>query len=154
MKVEKGIEEMSITQTIEVKVEEPELRASESGSPTTFLDDSSRSSPTKPTSLTNSPDMSIQADMAPTQEKVVGGDITIKMEPGQPPKLARSSTQKVTARAPQLFGHLPDKTMEATGQFQVITDCIYTNKYLGSTEHAMECDCSEEWGKPYHLLVN
>ena len=81
-------------------------------------------------------------------EEILGGEITVKMEPGHPPKLQRSSTQKVPARTPPLFSHLPDRTAEATNMFQVIADCTYSNKNLGYTEHAMECDCSEEWGKP------
>jgi [histone H3]-lysine36 N-trimethyltransferase len=77
----------------------------------------------------------------------IGGDITFKQEPGKPPKLARSSSQKVVARPPQLFNHLPDSVNEACQTFEVIQGCIYGSKYMGHTEHAMECDCSEEWGK-------
>ncbi|KAI9374517.1 hypothetical protein BJX61DRAFT_540761 [Aspergillus egyptiacus] len=75
----------------------------------------------------------------------VGGDISVKLEPGQPPKLARSSSQKVVPRPPQLFSHLPDMTQEAQKTFEVIEACQYANKYMGYTEHAMECDCAEEW---------
>lgn len=81
------------------------------------------------------------------KEEKVGGDITVKMEPGQPPKLSRSSSQKVVAQAPQLFLHLPDSTAEAQSTFEVMETCTYANKYMGYTEHAMECDCAEEWGK-------
>lgn len=79
--------------------------------------------------------------------EVVGGDVTVKQEPGQPLKLARSSTQKVPMRSAQLYDHLPDATAEATKAFQLMTSCSYTPKYLGDTEHAMECDCAEEWGE-------
>ncbi|KAL4926085.1 SET and WW domain protein [Aspergillus undulatus] len=75
----------------------------------------------------------------------VGGGITVKLEPGQPPKLARSSSQKVIPRPPQLFLDLPDSTKEAQKTFEVIESCQYANKYMGYTEHAMECDCPEEW---------
>ena len=85
-------------------------------------------------------------------EELVGGDITVKLEPGHPPKLARASIQKVPARAAPLFDHLPDATPDAIGTFQVITDCSYTPKYLGDTEHAMECDCAEEWGMSYSTI--
>lgn len=81
------------------------------------------------------------------KEEKVGGDITVKMEPGQPPKLSRSSSQKVVAQPPQLFLHLPDSTAEAQSTFEVIETCTYANKYMGYTEHAMECDCAEEWGE-------
>ena len=80
-------------------------------------------------------------------EQVIGGDITVKMEPGQPPKLARTSSQKITPTAAPLFHGLPSKTEEAKETFQVLPSCTYTSKYIGSTEHALDCDCTEEWGK-------
>ncbi|PYI10051.1 hypothetical protein BO78DRAFT_13243 [Aspergillus sclerotiicarbonarius CBS 121057] len=80
-------------------------------------------------------------------EGKVGGDIIVKLEPGQPPKLTRSSSQKVVARPPQLFSHLPDSTAEAQATFDLMGTCTYANKFMGYTEHAMECDCAEEWGK-------
>ncbi|KAL4805981.1 hypothetical protein BDV18DRAFT_140258 [Aspergillus unguis] len=83
-------------------------------------------------------------DDAHSQE-TVGGDISVKLEPGQPPKLTRSSSQKVVPRPPQLFLDLPDSTKEAKQTFEVIENCQYANKYMGYTEHAMECDCPEEW---------
>lgn len=80
-------------------------------------------------------------------EEVLGGEITVKLVSGKPPKLSRSSSHKVVARTAVLFDEYPDKTQEATSNFQVITECNYSTKSLGSTEHAMECDCTEEWGK-------
>jgi [histone H3]-lysine36 N-trimethyltransferase len=92
------------------------------------------------------PSRSQSADMLKGErEEVMRADITVKVEPGQPPRLA---SRKVAAGAPPMFDHYADKTGEATKVFQAITDCIYAAKYLGSTEHAMECDCTEEWGKP------
>lgn len=82
----------------------------------------------------------------PTEEKV-GGEITVKQEPGQPPKLARSASQKMAPRVAPVFTDFPDKTEEATSTFQVMEACTYANKYMGYTEHAMDCDCVEEWGK-------
>ncbi|KAL4787805.1 hypothetical protein BJX76DRAFT_266633 [Aspergillus varians] len=75
----------------------------------------------------------------------VGGGITVKLEPGQPPKLTRNHSQKVVPQPPQLFLDLPDSTSEAQKTFEVIKACQYANKYMGYTEHAMECDCAEEW---------
>ncbi|KAL2361160.1 histone methyltransferase set2 [Blastomyces dermatitidis] len=75
----------------------------------------------------------------------VPGSITVKLEPGQPPKLSRTASQKVVSRPAQLFNHLADCTAEATSTFQLIDDCTYASKYMGYTEHAMECDCTEEW---------
>ena len=80
-------------------------------------------------------------------EEVIGGDITLKMEPGKALKLSRTASQKIVARPPRLFLDAPDATAEATATFQVITDCIYSAKHMGSTEHALECDCAEEWGR-------
>lgn len=85
-------------------------------------------------------------------ESVVGGDITVKLEPGKAPKLARSSSQKVISRPPPLYNDEPDMYNEATSDFDVINDCIYAAKWLGTTEHAMDCDCREEYCMlPLHL---
>ncbi|KAL8782875.1 MAG: hypothetical protein Q9213_005052 [Squamulea squamosa] len=81
----------------------------------------------------------------PKDEELVPGTVTIKQEPGQAPKLARSTSQKVIPRTPPLFHDHPSKTDEAKGTFQVIPGCIYSSKAIGTTEHAMDCDCTEEW---------
>jgi hypothetical protein len=104
------------------------------------------SSAIKSRSSSQTPIKSENGDLSAKEEKV-GGDITVKMEPGQPPKLSRSSSQKVVAQPPQLFLHLPDSTAEAQSTFEVMETCTYANKYMGYTEHAMECDCAEEWGE-------
>lgn len=143
MKIENRDSEEEVFDTIIVgDVKQESTTMSRGSSPTkSGLKPASRS-PKKSKLNSQSPD-----PLKEEHEETVGGDITVKTEPGKPLKLARSSTQKVMARPPPLFDHLPDKTDEATGIFQVITQCTYSNKYLGSTEHAMECDCSEEWGK-------
>jgi histone-lysine N-methyltransferase SETD2 len=95
-----------------------------------------------------SPDKSPDTDHGMKEEQeTVGGDIVIKQEPGQPPKLSRSSSQKVVSRPPQLWSHLPDSTADALASFEQIEACWYANKNMGYTEHAMECDCTEEWGR-------
>lgn len=116
------------------------------------IDASSSASPAiKPSDQSDSPLMKMESgsDMKAGElmTNSIGGDITLKQEPGKPPKLARSSSQKVIARPPQLYNHLPDSVNEACQTFEVIDGCIYGSKYMGHTEHAMECDCSEEWGK-------
>lgn len=83
-------------------------------------------------------------------EETVGGDVTVKIEPGRPPKLSRSTSHKIEKRPRQLFFDYPDNTAEACSTFDILKECTYANKHLGTTEHALECDCSEEWGK-YHL---
>ncbi|EPE10324.1 histone h3 lysine 36 methyltransferase [Ophiostoma piceae UAMH 11346] len=69
------------------------------------------------------------------------------------PKLNRkvSSLQKTSgsntpARGNRVtYDHLPDATEEATSQFQVITDCLYGSKRMGSSDNdALDCDCAEE----------
>lgn len=61
-------------------------------------------------------------------------------------KKARNS-KKPPPRVAPLFDHLPDATEQANSSYTVIDSCTYQNKYLGFTEHAMECDCQEEWGE-------
>ncbi|KAI5864655.1 hypothetical protein GGS23DRAFT_561239 [Durotheca rogersii] len=64
---------------------------------------------------------------------------------GHPPKFTRKTSHRVAFR-PILFGDLPDVTLESCSHFQVIPDCLYGSKSLGSTDHdALDCDCSEEW---------
>ena len=80
--------------------------------------------------------------------EIVGGEVTVSTEPGKPPKLSRSTTQKIKTRPPPLFKHVENKTEEARSQFESLKECNYCNRYIGSTEHgSMDCDCVEEWGK-------
>jgi histone-lysine N-methyltransferase SETD2 len=109
------------------------------------ISDNASSSIVKSRSESRSP-VKVEPDNDEISSKI-GGDITVKLEPGKPPKLSRSSSQKVIAQPPQLFHHLPSSINEACKTFDVIDSCTYANKYMGYTEHAMECDCSEEWGE-------
>lgn len=105
-------------------------------------------SPKKEDSLAQSPAVTGE------QEDTIGGGVTLKLEAGKPPKLARTTSRKVEKRPPQLFLEYEDKTQEATSSFTVLPECTYANKHLGSTEHALECDCTEEWGKsPHHTFA-
>ena len=82
------------------------------------------------------------------REEIIGGEVIVKQEPGQPPKLSRSTSHKIISRPPPLFYNCPDKTKEAQDTFQLTSECSYTSKHIGSTEHdSMDCDCAEEWGK-------
>ena len=72
---------------------------------------------------------------------------SLKMEPSHSTKPSGSTSQKAIPRTAPLFDHLEDATMDAKSTFAVLDACTYANKFLGYTEHAMECDCSEEWGK-------
>ncbi|KAL5326633.1 hypothetical protein ACEPPN_004320 [Leptodophora sp. 'Broadleaf-Isolate-01'] len=79
-------------------------------------------------------------------EETIGGGITVTVEPGKAPKLSRKSSQKVIPRPPTLYSDMPDSTEEASTVFQLIKDCIYGSKHMGSSEHdALDCDCSEQW---------
>jgi hypothetical protein len=80
------------------------------------------------------------------REETIGGDLSIKLEPGKAPKLSRTMSQKVITGPRQLFNDLPDSTDEATSTFDVLPDCTYGARHLGTTEQALECDCIEEWG--------
>ena len=107
---------------------------------------------TESKSTTHSPTQSRHHSLSPAghtaeTEQTISADISVKMEPGQPLKLARTSSQKVMTRPTRLFDNLADMTADAKNTFQVISQCIYAAKYLGTTEHAMECDCAEEWSK-------
>lgn len=83
-------------------------------------------------------------EQSPTE--VIDGDISITQEPNKPAKLSRKATQKFTPREPPLFNDYEDSTDEATSKFQVIRDCIYGSKYMGSADHdALGCDCNEEF---------
>ncbi|KAI3400956.1 hypothetical protein diail_1164 [Diaporthe ilicicola] len=62
------------------------------------------------------------------------------------PKLSRKPSSKAVSRTPPVFGHLPDVTEESMTTFQVIHECLYGSKHMGSSEHdALDCDCAEEW---------
>lgn len=113
--------------------------ASGSGTPASVKRQSR--SPTKQKFEADSP--AVKSD----NEETVGGDVTLKLEPGKPPKLSRSTSHKIEKRSPRLFFDHDDSTEDSKRTFDVLPQCTYANKYLGTTEHALECDCAEEWGK-------
>lgn len=127
--------------------------AAHSHSPTPGSIKSRSSTPAQQKSESHSPVKGQSASQTPKSEQAgdeetIGGDITVTVEPGKAPKLSRKQSQKVVHRPPPLFDNLPDVTGEAIEVFQVIKDCIYGSKYMGSSEHdALDCDCSEEWSK-------
>lgn len=138
-----GLEDGITVASVPAGVVEPDFRKVKS---------ESRPSPSRrSTRPLHSPSDHIQSpSIKAEKQETVGGDITLKMEPGEPPKLSRRTSQKVPARPPPDFSHLPDATAEATSTFQLLQGCSYAAKYLGSTEAPLECDCSEEWGKKSH----
>ncbi|KAK8124836.1 SET domain-containing protein [Apiospora kogelbergensis] len=63
-----------------------------------------------------------------------------------PPKLMRKASSKVVPRKAPVFTEWPDMTEASKEHFQVIPDCLYGSKSLGSTDHdALDCDCDQEW---------
>ncbi len=65
----------------------------------------------------------------------------------KPAKASRKASQP-PPRDPMLYGALPDMTTDSCETFQVIPDCLYGSKHLGSTDHdSFDCDCSQEWRK-------
>ena len=89
------------------------------------------------------------SSLQPDEMMKPGSDSASTPDPNPPPKLSRSkSTQKVQRAPPMLFDHLPDATEESCENFQVINDCLYGSKHMGSSQHdALDCDCAEEWRK-------
>ena len=115
--------------------------SSATSTPQKALKKSASGSPVKKSSAPQSPVVKSE------HEQTAGGEIRVKMESGQVPKLSRTSSKKVAPKPPTLYLDFPNKISEAFTSFEEIKDCIYANKYLGTTDHALECDCSEEWGK-------
>lgn len=146
VKVEAGIRAMQIKNGVSSREAPGRIRAvevqemEELNSPRATRTKSSTQSPIKAEKPSLSPDT-----MKEDNEEIVGGEVVVKLVPGHPPKLARTPTQKIVARPARLFHSYEDKTEESKSSFQVISGCIYSSKYIGSTEHAMECDCAEEW---------
>lgn len=62
-------------------------------------------------------------------------------------KPSRKASQKAEmSREPVLYDDLPDVTEDSCSNFQVIPDCLYGSKHLGSTDNdSFDCDCNQEW---------
>lgn len=117
---------------------------SRSGTPTSMnmkVKASVSSSASTPRAKSEPGEPAVKAD-----EDITNGHDSPRIDLAASRKNSRVS-KKVVPRVAPLFDDLPDATDEANESYSVIDACIYQNKYLGYTEHAMECDCSEEWGK-------
>lgn len=85
--------------------------------------------------------------MSPDDTKSAADSAPIS-ENGTAPKLSRKPSQKMSRSPPPLFDHLPDATGDACSTFQVINDCLYGSRNMGSSDHdALDCDCAEDWRK-------
>lgn len=108
----------------------------------------------KETSTSKQPSAAQSPAIKGEREETIGGDLSIKLEPGKAPKLSRTMSQKVITGPRQLFNDLPDSTDEATSTFDLLPDCTYGARHLGTTEQALECDCVEEWGMLYPKRIS
>ncbi|KAF7544274.1 hypothetical protein G7Z17_g10086 [Cylindrodendrum hubeiense] len=61
--------------------------------------------------------------------------------------LSRKASQKLAVKREHvLYTQLPDVTAESRKAFQLIPDCLYGSKHLGSTDNdALDCDCRDDW---------
>ena len=91
-------------------------------------------SPTKPSSLIQSPSVKMET---------MDGEMLTKRQSSKAAKL------RVPTKPPKLFLDYPDATGEATKSFSLITESIFANKWIGRNpnENGLECDCDQEWGK-------
>lgn len=67
---------------------------------------------------------------------------------------SRKQSQMAPPSQPLLFDALPDMTSEAIKTFQVIPDCLYGSRGMGSTDNEiLDCDCKEDWREysPWNL---
>ncbi|KAK3692906.1 methyltransferase-like protein [Podospora appendiculata] len=98
------------------------------------------------TATSNGSKMNSRASSLSPDESKSANDSASTPDNGTAPKLLRKASQKNVRNSPPLFSHLPDATEESTTTFQVITDCLYGSRHMGSSEHdALDCDCAEEW---------
>ena len=121
-----------------VEAVKQERSASSSGSATPKGVKRQFESPVKEEKMVQSP--SVKTD-------VVGGDVELRLDADERPRLVRTQSHKVQRLPPPLFTDSPDMTTQSTSTFSILNECVYANKYLGTTEHALECECAEEWGK-------
>lgn len=96
------------------------------------------------------------SDTSPDESKPAS-DSSSSPDAVQASKLPRKASQKPAGMAVKLFDQLPDATEEACTHFQVINDCLYGSKHMGSTDiDALDCDCNEEWRRfsvPFLILL-
>lgn len=138
-----GVKPESVADAVtEMKLESHDQK---SRSPTDSVKEEGKSPPRSRSRSNDGSDVAAEEDGHGNR---VALTVSVKAEPDRPLKLTRTPSHKVEhPQPPPLFDHLPDETKRAKMTFQVIDTCTYANKSLGFTEHAMDCDCSEEWGK-------
>jgi histone-lysine N-methyltransferase SETD2 len=100
---------------------------------------STEASPTDSKVASPQPGLSPPEDAKPSNESGSTPDTE------RPAKPSRKPSQKAK-REPVLFDLLPDVTEAACECFQLIPDCLYGSKHMGSTDSdALDCDCKEDW---------
>jgi histone-lysine N-methyltransferase SETD2 len=143
-------EEPSNARVAAIKQEEAASGSESPSMPATKIK-SSRSSSTSSSSSKRPSAADLSAKNEPRDANGLNSTSTspVKPEPKEPSKPARSSrtASKLPPRIAPILSHLPDATTEASSTFTVVDACTYQNKYLGFSEHALDCDCVEEWGE-------
>ncbi|KAJ9500595.1 histone methyltransferase set2 [Exophiala xenobiotica] len=141
-------EEPSNARVAAIKQEEAASGSESPSMPATKIK-SSRSSSTSSSSSKRPSAADLNAKNEPRDANGLNSTSTspVKPEPKEPSKPARSSrtASKLPPRIAPILTHLPDATTEASSTFTVLDACTYQNKYLGFSEHALDCDCVEEW---------
>ncbi|KAL7918945.1 hypothetical protein ACQKWADRAFT_302733 [Trichoderma austrokoningii] len=109
------------------------------------LESAARGSTSTPKLRTSEAPSPASVDGSKSQSESVVG--TPSSTTTRPARLSRKSSQKPPpAREVPLYSHLPGVTEESCANFQVIPDCLYGSKNLGSTDNdSLDCDCREEW---------
>ncbi|KIH88318.1 histone-lysine N-methyltransferase SETD2 [Sporothrix brasiliensis 5110] len=86
-------------------------------------------------------------DVQPSPSDVSTPDMSAAASRPNRKSSAKASRSATPSSRPNrmLFDQLPDATAEATSKFQVIEDCLYGSKNMGSSDNdAFDCDCAEE----------
>lgn len=141
MKLEESLDEEAIV-----------VNGTHEGARTLQLKKSRSSTPASKDSASQSPNIQSFQDTSISdqeeQEELIGGDISVLVEPGKGRKLSRKPVQKVVARPAPLFNDLEDVKEEAVKVFQVIPTCMYGSKHMGDSHtDPLDCDCSAEWSE-------
>ncbi|KIW48204.1 uncharacterized protein PV06_00817 [Exophiala oligosperma] len=141
-------DEPSNARVAAIKQEEAASPSESTSSPTAKIKSSRSSSTSSSTSKPPSAaDLVAKNEPRDASGLISSSTSPVKPEPKEPSKPAKSSrtSSKLPPRIAPLFDHLPDATQEATSTFSLLDACTYQNKYLGFSEHALDCDCVEEW---------
>lgn len=81
-------------------------------------------------------------DDAPSAQE----DTATPETPQAVPSRSRKQTKNIVIKHAAVYSHLPDATEESCNSFQVINECLYGSKYMGSSDtDTLDCECAEDW---------